>query len=385
MQLKRFRGKELPDVMRQIREELGPDAVILHTKQGRSRGLLRLGGDAGVEVVAALDPTPDARRATAVSGEPATPTADRPERGRGAARRTAPVIAAKPARRTPQTVEEQLAELRDLVVRLGGIRLLTPELVALWERLVTSGVDESLAHATLSTLPRVDEDGRPLGADALVQVLEDRLVSMVPVAAPRVTERAPVVVVIGSPGSGKTTTVAKLAARARIAGVEVDLASVADGPLGTPSPLEAFAPIIGATFMFAASPEELGPVATDTSRTGTLLIDTPGITLGDAAGRAALQALLAAVVPTEVHLALPATTKTADALAAIRALVPLGVTSLVWTRMDETTSHGTVLSVSLEAACPLAWFGTGPEVPGDLVPASAGALVHRVLGAEVAA
>jgi flagellar biosynthesis protein FlhF len=383
MQLRRFRGKELPDVMRQIREELGPDAVILHTKQARPRGLLRFSGDAGVEVVAALDPTPEARHAAKTGAEPSPPR-DRPDR-RPAPRRATPAPPARSTRRTPQTVEEQIAELRELVVRLGGIRLLTPELVGLWERLVSAGVDESLAHATLSTLPRIDEDGRALGADTLIQALEERLVSMVPLAAPRVTDRAPVVAVVGPPGAGKTTTLAKLAARARITGVEVDLASFGDGLLGTASPLEAFATIIGATYVFASSPDDLAPLATDSSRTGTLLIDTPGISLGDQAGRAELETFLRSVAPTEVHLVLPATVKTADALAAIRAFRPLGVTSLVWTRMDETTSHGTVLSVSLEAACPLAWFGTGPDVPGDLEPASGADLVHRVLGVEVAA
>jgi flagellar biosynthesis protein FlhF len=402
MQLKRYSGNELPEVMRRIRDELGPDAVILHTRHARPRGLLRLRSGPAVEVVAAIDPAPGGPGSSAgeaggsqplpggadglASGSDRSPAARR-EWGRSAGRKALSprgTVGTAGGLRGPATVEEQIAELRDLVVRLGGIRLLTPDLVGLWERMVASGVDESLTHAVLRSLPLTDGDGRPLPAEALARALEARLVQMVPLAPPP-PEGGHVTALVGPPASGKTTTLAKIAARHRIAGREVEIASAADGPLGAPSPLETFAPMIGAGFTFVEEPGDLTPLLARAAAGAVVLLDTPGVSAGDATGDSRLGPLLAAAAPGQVHLVLPATAKAADAQAAIRTFASLGVTDLVWTHLDETTTHGTVLGVSLEAGCPLSCFGTGPDVPGDLEPASAEALVRRVLPAEVMA
>jgi flagellar biosynthesis protein FlhF len=194
-----------------------------------------------------------------------------------------------------------------------------------------------------------------------------------------------VAALVGPPASGKTTTLAKIAARHRIAGREVEIACAADGPLGAPSPLETFAPMIGAGFTFVEEPDDLAPLVARAASGAVVLLDTPGVSAADATGDRRLEPLLVAAAPRQVHLVLPATAKAGDALAAIRAFSSLGATDLVWTHLDETASHGTVLGVSLEAGCPLSCFGTGPDVPGDLEPASAGALIRRVLPAEVMA
>jgi flagellar biosynthesis protein FlhF len=112
---------------------------------------------------------------------------------------------------------------------------------------------------------------------------------------------------------------------------------------------------------------------------GLGLIDTPGLGRGDAAGLSRLADLLRSVRADEVHLVLPATSKTADALAAVRAWSPLGITHLLFTRLDETASCGSVLTVAVETGIPLSYIGTGREIPGDLAPADAHDIVHRTL------
>jgi flagellar biosynthesis protein FlhF len=407
MQLRRYKGRQLPDVMRRIREELGPDAVILHTRH--PRGWLRFAGGAAVEVLAAVDPPAAGERApgaaTPAPAETSTPTAPGrpPGRGRsgGAERRgpgPRPTAAGRgfaagqdhrpeegAGARPGSTVEARLAELRDLVMRLGGVRLLAPELAPFWERLVASGLDESLAHAVLAGLPRLDGDGRPLAGPALAAAVEARLISMIPIAGSVLTDATPAVAVIGPPGAGKTTTLAKLAARARIAGAEAEIVSLADGGLGAPSPLEAFARIVGAAYTFVLGADDLPPVLARAANRATIFIDTPALTPGDAARRAEVGALLRAAAVARVHLVLPATCRPVDALAMLRATEPLGVTDVIWTRLDETAHHGGALGVSIEGGRPLAFFTAGPDVPGDIEPATAAGLVRRVLAAEVPA
>lgn len=381
MQIKRYKGRELPDVVRRIREDLGPDAVILHTRTLEPRGVLRFVGGAAVEVLAARDARPEAPAVGA--GQPSEESASRRERPHVAgapdgafAEASWPRAAAVPRSLRP---DDPLADLRDLVLRLGGVRLLTPELIPLHERLVAAGVDDAFACAVLRALPRVDAEGRVLPPEALEAALREALASMVPAPRPPLADRAPVVALVGPPGAGKTTTLAKLAARARMAGTRVEIASLADGGLGAPSPLEPFAAIVGARYTHATRSADLEAAAARVGDRGMLLIDTPPLAAGDAAGTAQQAAMLRAARPTHVHLVLPATIKPTDAAAAVRACAPLGVTDLLWTRLDETATAGSVLGVTVEVELPPSYFGTGPEVPADLETATARGLVDRVL------
>src|SRR5258705_7066522 len=109
MHIKRYKGHRLPDVMRQVREDLGEEAVILHTKAGASRGLRRLIGAANVEVVAAVDelaPSPDP--APNVAGV-------RVERARIGA-------AGPPQLAVGTDVAPELLELRHLIMRTSRAR-----------------------------------------------------------------------------------------------------------------------------------------------------------------------------------------------------------------------------------------------------------------------
>jgi flagellar biosynthesis protein FlhF len=109
------------------------------------------------------------------------------------------------------------------------------------------------------------------------------------------------------------------------------------------------------------------------------LVDTPGVSARDGRGLAALAGLLGPCGASEIHLVLPATSKAADALVAVRAFAPLGVTHLLLSRMDETVSPGSLLSVSIEGGLPLSYFGVGREVPNDVQPATARELARRIL------
>jgi flagellar biosynthesis protein FlhF len=113
-------------------------------------------------------------------------------------------------------------------------------------------------------------------------------------------------------------------------------------------------------------------------------VDTPGVSARDGRGLQELGGLLRSCRAKEVHLVLSATSKAADALAAVRPFAPLGTTHLLFSRLDETTSFGSLLGVSVESGLPLSYFGTGREVPNDIQPAAARELARRVLRGDQA-
>jgi flagellar biosynthesis protein FlhF len=377
LHLKRFKGRHLPEVMRQVREEFGPDAVILQTRQNAGKGVLRFLGGAAVEVLAAVDraPRPDDRRSGDTAGGraafvPVRPAPAGPSRAAAAA---PDADRGRPADRS----REDVAQLRHLLIRFGGARMLPPPATMLYERLLARGLDDTLAFDLVDDLGGGDPG---VSDDALAALVEDRLAGLVRTADAPLGPRAATVAVVGPTGSGKTTTLAKLAARSRVAGGTTQVLDLDVTALGTGSRLAAIAGILGVAYTLATTADDLARALDQPTLRGLTLIDTPGLSPRDDEGLAALATLLGRARPSEVHLVLSATTKTDDARAAVAAFGLVGATHLVFTRLDETASLGSVIGVAASCDLPLSYLGTGPEIPDGIRPASARALARRVLG-----
>jgi flagellar biosynthesis protein FlhF len=365
MHLKWFKGTSVAEVMDQIRAELGPDALILHSKTAKPRGPLGIVRGGGVEILAAVDeaaPPAAPEAAAAPADAPATRLARAPAAGEAAA---GPV---------PDRLLSDVATLKHLLVQWGGGRLLPPPLTPYYERLVVAGVEPALALQILTDVPAPSAHDPSAGAAMPDEAVRQAVARMIP-AAPAAPEG--VVALVGPAGSGKTAALAKLAAQARMGGGRSGILNLDDGGFGALSVLEALAGILDLPYAQAAAAGDVAEQVRE-SAADLLLIDTPGIGIHDAAGIERLAEGLAAAAPREVHLVLPATMKTADALAAVRAFSRLGLTHLLFTRLDETASCGSVLAVSVESGLPLSYFGTGREIPADLTPAAPELIVNRI-------
>jgi flagellar biosynthesis protein FlhF len=367
MHLKWFRGRAVPDLMQQIRQELGPDALILHTKSSAPWGPLRLVRGGGIEILAAVDeaePRPAMPRAPASHGEhaPADET-------RARIAQTAPAAA--------DGLRAEVATLKNLLVQFGGARLLPPDLAPYYERLVAGGVEPTLALRLLGELPitgAADPD-----PDASATRIDEALARMIRTGGGAADPRVAAIALVGPGGAGKTVTLAKLAARAHMQRGGTAILDLDTGGWNAPGPLETLAAILDVSYAAPRTAEEVAQKRRQSPVSGLTLIDTPAVGLGENAGLAPLADLLAAAEPDEIHLVLPATMKTGDAVAAVRACATLGATHLLFTRLDETTSCGSVLGVSLETGLPLSYFGTGRQIPGDLALADPMHIIHRTL------
>jgi flagellar biosynthesis protein FlhF len=357
MHLKWFKGREVPEVMRRVREELGPDAVILHSKTARPWWPLRYVRNGGVEVLAAVDRSDSPRIAATPPAHPVTSP-------------------------STEALRAQVAELRALFVKFAGGRLLPPGLEPFYDRLVSGGMEPQLAFRLLADLPSSPADGANGDRGAAARAVEEHLATMIHVPGPGQRPGTARLALVGPAGAGKTTTLAKLAARAQIAGGRIAILNADGSGFGGPSPLEAFAAILDVPHLMALTADELTGQLQGSAVRGNVLIDTPGLAPGDQSGLRRLGELLCAARPTEVHLVLTATSKTADALAAVRAFSSVGITHLLFTHLDETASCASVLGAGVESGLPLSYFGTGREIPGDLDFADARDVVRRTLQGE---
>ncbi len=199
--------------------------------------------------------------------------------------------------------------------------------------------------------------------------------------------RRRVIALVGPTGVGKTTTAAKIAGHAAFRlGLKVALVSSDGYRIFGAEHLANYAGLMGLPFETVGSAAEMrGVLLGPLSNANLVLIDTTGRSPRDPEGIAEVHDLLAAWPELEVNLVLAANGAVRDLSLAFGSFSLLPIRHLTFTKLDEATTRGGILSLALKARRPVAYLGTGQEVPDDLEPASSEALTEGLLIEEEAA
>jgi flagellar biosynthesis protein FlhF len=197
---------------------------------------------------------------------------------------------------------------------------------------------------------------------------------------PDVVQSNPIVAVIGSTGVGKTTTIAKLAARAALYDKKrVELVTLDTYRIAAVDQLKTYAEIIGAGCHVVRSVFELDAVIRRLPADACILIDTTGRSPHDLADQYELSDYLRQRSEIRKCLVVQAATHPIDASATIKKFGLYGADCLAVTKLDETTRPGAILQAIAENDLPLSYFCSGQRVPEDLQVATAEALANRIL------
>lgn len=190
----------------------------------------------------------------------------------------------------------------------------------------------------------------------------------------------PAVALVGPTGVGKTTTIAKLAARVALRERKrVELITLDTYRIAAVEQLKTYAEIIGAGFHVPRSVLELNALVQRFAGEATVLIDTTGRSARDLADQLELADYLRNSEQIVKCLAIQATTHPTDATLAIDKFALFGVDQLVITKLDETGRPGSAISTAAAARLPLAYLCTGQRVPEDIETASAESLANHAL------
>jgi flagellar biosynthesis protein FlhF len=194
-------------------------------------------------------------------------------------------------------------------------------------------------------------------------------------------EKPTVLAVIGATGVGKTTTIAKLAARAALhERRRVELVTLDTYRIAAVEQLKTYAEIIGAGCHVVRSVLELDAVLRRIPADAIVLIDTTGKNPHDLADQYELSDYLQQRPQIRKCLAVQATTNPLDAVAGIRKFEMYGADSLILTKIDETLRPGSLLEIIAESNLPVAYLCNGQRVPEDLQISTPETLTNRILG-----
>jgi flagellar biosynthesis protein FlhF len=363
MNVRTFQARQMRDALALVRREMGADAVILTTRKLR-RGLGLL-GSAGIEVTAATVET----RGPAVSA--ASGAAVDPDTGRQLGT----------LRKEIRVLREQLRETSDLAANLCA-QLPTPG--AEWRRqLEEADVDPALSseivRAALAAVASAETSADTVHAALSTEVVR-RLATAAPPGYPGST--APLVALVGPTGVGKTTTLAKIAARAALErGLRVALVTLDTYRIGAVAQLGRYAEIVGVPLEVARDAAALEQACRRHAQADLVLIDTAG-RADEQTAIDHLGGCLQAAPGVQVNLCIPAATRRSDLRAILRRYAPLGPTRLIITKVDETAELGGLLNAVVWSGLPLCCVTVGQRVPEDLEPALAAAIGARILYRE---
>ncbi len=382
MHIKRFEAETMEAALAEVRETLGPDALILSSRTvQRGRGAFGLLARRGVEVQAALPRAAGrtdglAPAAARPRSEPGPDEADRDGALRGVVdelRRELAVL-----RRRESFEEEVRSELRGLRSAVGRLVDSRPgaELDRAVCALAQAGLDWIHAQSLVEEWQARSGEG---AAVSLERVLQDRLEArLVP---PRPDPAAPIRILVGAPGAGKTTTLAKLAGRADEGEREVAFVSLDPFRIGAREQLRAYAGLLDSPYRELTAPGELAEIAR--RHPGhAIFVDTAGRSPGDAARLAPLEGLRSTLGrETAIELVIDATSRRDVARAQLARFAPLAPDRLILTRLDECDALAPVVNLLLDDHCPpLCWLGTGQRVPEDLEIAEPALFARDVMG-----
>jgi flagellar biosynthesis protein FlhF len=267
-------------------------------------------------------------------------------------------------------MENELSELtwRDL----GKRRPQTQELI---RRLMSMGFTAGLCR---------DLANRVADAKTLEQAWHRslfHLISELPVRQGDLVDQGGVVALVGPTGVGKTTTIAKLAARfcLRHTNRELALITTDNYRIGAQEQLHDYGRILDVPVRTIGNPAELRAALHALSGKRLILIDTAGMGQQDLQFTERLALLTASNHPIKALLTLNATTQRPAIAHAIRSFGVSKPVGVVLTKMDEAASLGDIFSPLIEAKLPLAYVTDGQRVPEDLHIARAHALIDRAI------
>ncbi len=409
MKVRIFSALTIQEAMNQVKNSLGRDAIILHTRKFRKGGIGGFFGHEMVEVMAAVDniPPPVKPAAPKNSGLPVkslirekpklseTFSAEKPPQ------ETKPLTGRPeikiPAALEPLTVPHIIAEKPDHLVsddlrnEITGMKQMLEQLLTKsktvpsnpwYDYLIKREILPAYAEQLLQGLP-YSLSMLSKNPEASKKLLYERLLGYFKNTGGIQTLDfgCKKIALIGPTGVGKTTTLAKLAARFKMErGLRVAFITADTYRIAAVEQLKTYANLLDIPLEVVYSPAEMRAAISDFADRQLILIDTAGRSQYNDTQMQELKNLLAADDKIESHLVMSATTKHQDAADIVDRFAVCDAENIIFTKIDEARNIGTLFNIMYQfPGLSISYITNGQDVPDDLEPANATKLAEMLL------
>lgn len=193
-----------------------------------------------------------------------------------------------------------------------------------------------------------------------------------------------VVVLVGPTGVGKTTTIAKLAGKlVLIEKKRVGLLTIDTYRIGAVEQLRTYADIMNIPFKVIFSIKDMAKAIDDMGDCDTILVDTTGRSSKNEMQISELRAFIDKIQTNNVHLVISCTTKNKDIDVIVNGYKQLNYNDVIITKLDETSTYGSILNILQLAKKPISFVTTGQNVPEDIKVMESEELAKLILGEDI--
>lgn len=412
MIIKKFLANTENEAIEMAKQELGNEAVVMNIKKIHPKGLAKIFVRSKVEVTAALDEN------VSYAEQTKTDTAGREDAGTVAAVQN-PVPPMPVQRDDEKSIQEKLKKLEMLLeqqmkanagkgeipeekeIPAGRVAEETAKPVTepedqenektitckelIHKQLIQNEVEEEIADQIMEEVNRA----LPMNAslDQILANVYQRLILMMgqpyPVEKTEKSARTKFIFFLGSTGVGKTTTIAKIASKLKLnKKSEIALITADTYRIAAVEQLKTYANILSVPLKVIYNPTELGGIVEEMQMYDYCLVDTAGRSHKNKEQLEDIRTLIEQVPIAErqVFLVLNAGTKYSDLLEITDVYAEMTDYSVIFTKLDETSSAGAMLNIHVKTKCPLSYVTTGQNVPDDIAEVNPQKVAKQLLG-----
>jgi flagellar biosynthesis protein FlhF len=268
----------------------------------------------------------------------------------------------------------EIQELRTLITSLltqtdkARSMGLNESLLPVYEKLIGRGVNDRVATRIFETIherKQREEGDSFIGESDLAAVMKGAVKCEGPI---RLESAGPkVVAMVGPTGAGKTTTIAKLAARFALQQKKkVALVTLDTYRMGAWEQLESYGELMQVPVSLAADRNEFARIMQEHQDKDVILVDTMGKSHRDSDYCKRLKQVLEAAPQVEIHLVQSATAQESVVTECFKQFAPLGIDRMLFTKLDEAVHFGLLFNCSVRYRIPFSYFTTGQSVPEDI-------------------
>ena len=410
MKFHTFSGETPAEALKKAQVECGENALVINTKQIRKKTISTA---ALYEVVVAIEenqappprPTPPPSQSRHKSGEDVLfSLSEAAKQISQIAQATSESGASFPPKNVEKTQNnEGLGDIKNEITKLADkIKLIQEmfwdekahlrnnlaipsEFSEIYKLAKISGMGEdhleNIMNLTLEHMPSRMKNS----SETIKRYFQVLLRKLIPV---RVEEEMPkgskkVMMFVGPTGVGKTTTIAKLAARysyIQEKRAKVGIITLDTYRIGAVEQLFQYAKMMRLPIEDVVEPSDFNNALSSLSHCDVILIDTVGSSQYDKDKLLKLNKFIqSSNFQIDVNLVLSAGCKLEDLKEIYKNFSFLDIDTLIFTKFDETKVFGTIFSLIYDTDKPVSYFSIGQEVPDDIVAASSDFLVECIL------
>ncbi|SNR89478.1 flagellar biosynthesis protein FlhF [Anaerovirgula multivorans] len=367
MKVKKFSANNNQEALSMVRNELGPDAVILYQKKVKAKGLFGFLKKPIIEVVAAKeDRVIKKPEKTSESYQSAMELIQKK------------VESSKQDKVTTTTINSEVNEIKNMlntVIKKMNKQELpdmlktteNKEVLKLFNLLKEQELEEALIEEIINKCITVDNDKPGMIQDKQLLELEMKKVIDKYIVLQQKNHSTKIMVFIGPTGVGKTTTIAKLAAQFALnEGKTVGLISADTYRIAAVEQLRTYSDILNVPLEVIYDSSEIHYAINQMNEKDIIMVDTAGRSHKDKQQVMELEKLLEEINEKDIYLVMSCTSKYSDIKEIVNTYNFIDNYNIIFTKIDEATTYGTILNTAKETRRPISYITTGQSVPDDI-------------------